>query len=560
MRRFTTDAARQRPASAVILSIGAASLVGALFAAAPAAVAQTIAAAPPPTGGLSPEAAQALAARLDELQAEVAELRAKLAANEAADHQAAAGKLAAAPPAPAQPTVAFSGPRPTFASADGQFSTTVHAVMQLDTAAYDQAPAGPVATDLRRSGPALGASAANVDSVRARDLKDGTVFRRARVGVDGTAFGDWEYRITIDFGGQGVENAGQLFETWVQYDGFKPARIRVGEFAPSVGLDDQSSVNATPFLERALAADIARSVAGGDSRIAAQVFAAGDGWLAAAAVTGRTVASLNTGTAAATAQSYADQLGYTGRIAVAPIRNADWLVHLGANGSYVARPANAGGPGATGAVTPAGETVTLTMTPELRVDATKLVNTGAIPARHAETLGAEFAVQRDNLLLEAEYQHIGVQRSDGLADPHFAGYYVSGTWVLTGERRAYNGATAAFDAVPVAHPFNPRHGGWGAWELAARYSDMQLNFQPGAPGTLQTGAAIRGGEETNLTAGVNWYPNSLARFMLEYQHVTIDRLSPAATASAASTVWLAPAGAQIGQSYDVWAVRSQFAF
>jgi hypothetical protein len=42
--------------------------------------------------------------------------------------------------------------------------------------------------------------------------------------------------------------------------------------------------------------------------------------------------------------------------------------------------------------------------------------------------------------------------------------------------------------------------------------------------------------------------------------VTIDRLSPAASASAASTLWLTPVGAQIGQSYDVFAVRSQFAF
>jgi phosphate-selective porin OprO/OprP len=112
----------------------------------------------------------------------------------------------------------------------------------------------------------------------------------------------------------------------------------------------------------------------------------------------------------------------------------------------------------------------------------------------------------------------------------------------------------------VRNPFSYRHGGWGAWELAARYSDMQLDFDRGAPGTLQAGASIRGGEEKNLTAGINWYWNPLARLMLEYQHVQIDRLSPASSANAASAIWLTPAGAQIGQDFNVWSVRSQFAF
>ena len=54
------------------------------------------------------------------------------------------------------------------------------------------------------------------------------MIRRARIGVDGTAFGDWDYRILLDFGGSGVENTGQFYEAWLQYNGLAPARIRVG--------------------------------------------------------------------------------------------------------------------------------------------------------------------------------------------------------------------------------------------------------------------------------------------------------------------------------------------
>ncbi len=48
--------------------------------------------------------------------------------------------------------------RPVFTSANGRFTVTAHTVMQLDTGAYFQAAPGPIATDLRRSGPALGAT------------------------------------------------------------------------------------------------------------------------------------------------------------------------------------------------------------------------------------------------------------------------------------------------------------------------------------------------------------------------------------------------------------------
>ncbi|THD79433.1 MAG: porin [Phenylobacterium sp.] len=534
-----------------------AALAALMCSAAPAALAQAVTTAAPQPSGISQEQALSLAARLDalekrndELEAQVSDLKAQVAAGEGAIREEVH----------AQPTVAFNGARPVFATADGKFTLTPHVVMQLDTASYDQADPGPTTADLRRSGPGLGGSASNVDLAHARNLKAGDLFRRARIGIDGKAFGDWDYRILFDFGGAGVENTGQLYETWVQYNGFKPAHIRIGAFSPSLGLEDQGSTNGMPFLERSTAVDLARGLAAGDTRTAAQLFAYDDRWFAAAAVTGRTIGVLNTGTATAVPQTFGDQLGYTGRFAGTPFRGPGWLVHLGVNGSYVESAPNGSGPGTNGVTPVTSGAVSFSDTPEIRVDATKLINTGNIPARHAETLGGEFAAQRENLLLQAEYQRLGVQRADGIADPHFSGYYVEGTWLLTGETRAYNVQTAAFDAPPVTHPFSFGHGGWGAWELGVRYSDSDLNYQPGAAGTLETGASIRGGEEKNLTAGINWYWNSLARVMLDYQRVRISRLSPASSATAASTIWFTPIGAEIGQSFNVWSVRTQFAF
>jgi phosphate-selective porin OprO/OprP len=484
-------------------------------------------------------------------QAEVEELRAQVADLKA---QTAAGLSVVRDEIPST-TVSLAGGRPTFATADGRFSATLHAVMQLDAAAYDQGAAGPAATDLRRSGPALGASASNVDLAHARQLKDGVDFRRARLGIDGTAFGDWDYRLTLDFGGTGVENSGQVYETWVQYSGLKPFKFRVGAFSPSIGLEDQGSTNGMPFLERPAVSDLARGLAAGDTRINAEAFANGDHWLISGAVTGRTVAVVSTGTAGATAQTFSDQLGFVGRLAASPWHGQDWLIHVGAHGSYVDRPASATGPATSGATPLTSYVIGFSNTQELRVDGTKLINTGAINARHADTLGLEFAAQKANLLLQGEYEHFDVQRADpGLADPHFQGWYVEGTWILTGEARRYNPQTAAFDAPPVARPFSLKSGTWGAWELGLRYSEIDLNFHEGAHGVAPTAEAIRGGAEQNFTAGVNWYLNPVVRFMLDYEHVHIDRLSPNAA------LYQTPVGAQIGQSYNAIALRSQFAF
>jgi phosphate-selective porin OprO/OprP len=499
---------------------------------------------------------EALTARDQALEAEVEQLK----QGQAVQTQTLAAQghdietvEAKEPPPPSVVSSMLSG-RPVWTSANGRFTLTLHTVVQLDTGAYFQPAAGPTNVDFRRSGPALGATAANVDLAHARNLKDGTDFRRARLGLDGTAFGDWDYRVLFDFGGSGVENSGQLYETWVQYTGFKPFRIRAGAFSPSIGMEDQASTSGMPFMERSVAEDLARGLAAGDTRLAAQVYGYGDTWLVSGAVTGRTIGVINTGTTAAVPQTFGDQVGFVGRAAFVPLHGDDWLVQVGAHGSYVDRPANGTGPAANGVTPLSGRVIALSNTQQLRVDGTKLLNTGNIDASHADTVGLEFGAQKSNLLVQAEYEDFGVARTDVHSNPNFTGYYIEGLWTMTGEPRTYNHQTAAFDAPIPAHPFSWDAGTWGAWELGARYSDMNLNYHQGVAGKAQPATGIRGGEEQNVSLDLNWYPNSVIKFMLDYEHVHIDRLSPNAA------IYATPVGAQIGQTYDALAVRSQFSF
>jgi phosphate-selective porin OprO/OprP len=521
----------------------------------------------------APPAADPREARIDQLESEVQDLAAEvqdLKRGQAAQIQTLSDVQAKEPPPPSVLTTLANGV-PSIKSADGRFTANFHGILQFDAGEYNQSSLGPLSTDLRRSGPALGASASNVDLTHARKLKDGDDFRRARIGVDGKAFGDWDYKLIFDFAGSGTEDAGQLYEGWIQYSGLKPVHLRVGAFSPSIGLEDQASTNGMPLLERSVVEDIARGFVAGDTRTAVELWGSGDHWLASAALTGRVIGVLNTGTATAVPQSYGDQLGFVGRLAGTPFHGEDWLVHVGVHGSYLIDPPNLTGPTATGlGVAPNAEVVAYSNTPELRVDGTKLLNTGNIPAKHASTTGLEFAGQKANFLFQTEYDYFTVNRTDVPSTPVFSGYYFEGDWVITGEPRVYNKATAAFDAPNVAHPFSFDGGGAGAWELAARYSDMDLNYHQGVAGKAPTPTAIRGGDEQNITLGLNWYPNQFTKFMLEVSEVQIRRLSPCTntgvgvantcTGTGSTGLWNTPVGSQIGQNFTDVAIRSQFAF
>ena len=467
-------------------------------------------------------------AQIDALQAKVDSLTGELQATKA---QVAA---VPAPPTLAQitPQVVAALPRPdtnvamkkgavSFASSDGAFSLALHGVMQLDAASYSQDKALPAA-------------------VTARDLNSGVNFRRARIGINGKLFSDFDYNLLTEFGGSGAEDAGRIQEAWLQYSRFDHIKFRVGAYPPLVGLEDAASTNAQPFLERPASTEVARSLAAGDLRMSAGVFGNGARWLYSLALTGNTVSTLNTQATGFTAASYDEQLGVAARLAGTPLRGRDWLVHVGVNYTGVIHPADAGAAAAV------RYPVQLRDRPELRVDGTRLIDTGALNARSASATGLELAGQYKGLFAQGEAFAYRVQRYNpaaGVSNPAFQGWYVEGGWSLTGEARKYNLQTAAFDGVTPRVNFDPQSGGWGAFELVARYSTLDLDDHEGA---ALAADRVLGGRQDIASLGLDWQLNADMRLVFEGQSVRIDRLNSA--------------GAQIGQKYNAFAVRSQFNF
>lgn len=472
---------------------------------------------------------EAMQRQLDGLATQLTEIRA-VQSTTAADIITL--KAPAKPPPPTSATASLANARPTLTSADGKFTVSLRSYVQLDAARYFQDDALPAA-------------------FTARDLNSGSNFRRARFGLEGRLFGDFDYNITYDFGGSGTEDPGRLYEASVTYTGLKPVRIKLGAWEQNAGLASAVSTSQMAFLERPTPSHLNRALAAGNARVGLAVSGngvlgdenegPGAGWFAHGAVTGGTISTISSAGGAST-QPFDEQVALIGRLAVSPFVDKTWRGHFGLNVQRVLEPADAG----VGAAV--RYTLQLRDRPELRVDGNRLVDTGAIDALGATSLGLEAGLTAGPVLVEGEWTRIRFDRRGPAlsGDPRFEGWYVQGGWAITGERRLYDPVEGRFSGFRPSQTFDLTKGTWGAFELAARYSVTDLNYNTGRSGAAAPLGGVRGGEQRITTLGANWYLNSALRLMLHWQQVEIDRLNAA--------------GAQIGQDYDAVAARAQIAF
>jgi phosphate-selective porin OprO and OprP len=498
-------------------AIHAAALASLLCSAAPAALAQAIPTANTQGSGISQEQALALSARLDALEKRNEELEQQildLKTASGANVQIVRDQVSA------QPTVTLSNARPTIATADGNFKFAIRSVVQFDAAHYSESP-----------------------RTAANDLGSGTNFRRARLGVEGTAWKDWNFGLWGEFGGSGGESA-ILNQAYLEYAGWKPfglgepIRFRIGAWATPSGLEDATSNTEELFLERAAIAELVRGFATGDGRTGVGATARGSRWYASALLSGKVVGVPST-------PELDQQSGFAARVAFNPIHGADYDVHIGANIQGILNPADTtAGPVSTRAVR-------LQERPELRVSGIRLVDTGAIASDGLTAYGLEGGGSWRNFYAAGEWYKVDVNREAvppavSAFDPSFSGWYVQGAWAITGEHHGWTNANGGFVGIRPAKPFDRSKGTWGAWEIAARYSVLDLNDHAGVFGKAAPAGGIRGGEQKITTVGLNWYPNSVVRFLLDYQWADVTRLNAA--------------GANIGEDVNVVSFRTQYAF
>ncbi len=166
--------------------------------------------------------------------------------------------------------------------------------------------------------------------------------------------------------------------------------------------------------------------------------------------------------------------------------------------------------------------------PEART-ASRWLDTGRIAgADWYEILAWEGVVNVGALQVVGEWQNLWLQRDDGTLpndnDLHFDGGYVYAAYFLTGEHMPWDRKTGQLDRIKPFENFflvttedGETGRGWGAWQVAARYSTADFTNQD-----------IAGGIGESVTLGVNWYWNQYARMQFNYIFGSISDHRPVA--------------------------------
>ncbi|RIL01654.1 MAG: porin [Proteobacteria bacterium] len=307
----------------------------------------------------------------------------------------------------------------------------------------------------------------------------GTDWRRVRLQLSGSMYERIGTKIEIDFAGGDAQLRDAFLELLkLPYAG----TFRVGHFKEPLSLDQLTSDSYTMFIERSVM----------------DAFAPGrnTGFMVQNAPLEQRMTwafGAFRETDDASGNGFSDDATYnlTGRVTGLPWYESEGerLLHLGVSASQRFRD---------------GTSARFRSRPEVRLGAPNYADTGSIPADDLQLVTPELALVYGPFSFQAEYTHAFVQADHGSEDADFYGLYAMASWFLTGESRPYKTGEGIFDRVAPAENFD-FHGGLGAWEVALRYSRLDLDDGDVDGGTLDDG-----------TIGLNWYLNPNVRTSFNY--------------------------------------------
>jgi phosphate-selective porin OprO/OprP len=328
---------------------------------------------------------------------------------------------------------------------------------------------------------------------------DSFAFRRVRPLLEGTAFESIDFRVMPDFAGSSFT----LYDAYVNFHYIQQAQLEVGKFKPPVGLERLQSATATMFIERAFPTQLVPS---------RDLGAMLQGEFANGFFTYQ-VGGFNGVRDGGTQDIDTDDgKDVAARIFLHPFRplENDWLdgFGVGVGGTW----------GRVDEQTPA----TYKLVPESGNFFAYRPAEGGFQAVSAE--GDRFrwspqaywyvgplGVLGEYVLSEQELRRdftAATGTPSEKADLRNTAWQVAASFVLTGEDASYKG-------VVPAQPFDPFKGTWGAFELAARFNELDFDndtFPVFANPALSVDRA------QGWTAGLNWYLNRWIRVMFDYDH------------------------------------------
>jgi phosphate-selective porin OprO/OprP len=346
------------------------------------------------------------------------------------------------------------------------------------------------------------------------DLQDGAQFRRLRIGARGTSFEVLEYSLGVDFA---LANQPSFLDNYLEWKELPLLQnIRAGHYFEPFSLERVTQNRNNTFMERSLVDTFAPA-----RNMGVMTYGNTENELATWAIGTFRTNSDNTGN-----DSFDSGQALTMRGTWLPWWDEEsdgrFYMHLGAAYSYrkafqnqvrfrntpeirKQQPASNFGP--VGPPSPPSNYINGVPGPFAPI----FVDTGNIKSDHFQIFDPEFALILGPLSLQSEYAFAIVDQPKG--EPLFFNAYMAQvSYFLTGEHRPYDRKLGIHKRLePFEDFFRVRtksqgvQNGLGAWEVAARYSNIVLNDKN-----------VQGNNLTDFTIGLNWYLNPYTRWKFNY--------------------------------------------
>ncbi len=355
-------------------------------------------------------------------------------------------------------------PSMTFKSADGRFEMHVRGRIMVDFGHVN-------------------------DDIGVQD-RTATEFRRARLGIEGKAWKDVKYKFEIDF----ADNEVDIKDAYIQYRGWKPVKITIGQFKEFVSLDEQTSSRHIAVMERAGITD----AFGFGRRIGIGFEGEWSGFGIQLGIHGGSDLSENEDN---------EGFAFSGRLFYnAKLGNDNGALHVGGSIRYRDLENDID-----------GADTRYRQRPFSHVSGTRYVSTGTIDYIKSDVFyGVELAAAIGPFWAASEFGWIQADVESGM-EPMFNGEssftnmggYIDVGWFITGESRPLKGGD--WGRPKVKNPLF--EGGSGAIAIVFRADYLDLN---------DFSAGVNGGEQISYIFGINWYWNRHTRVMLNYARTEVD--------------------------------------
>lgn len=361
--------------------------------------------------------------------------------------------------------------------------------------------------------------------------------RRARIGLKGKLYENYEFEVSADLAGPSNGNTSSVLDVaFLNINYFKQAQLRFGQFKMPMNIEKMTSANYTDFMERSYVNQFSPN----EDRGVMLWGIPKDGFTYALAV------SAGEGKNRNEKDSRVDDVEYLARGTVnfaQLMDNKDAIFHLGAAFSSTDISKTSSKNGDTTATSGFDTTNFLAGSNGVRTEGrgatfftfpTLLSVANVDNSIQRERTALEGIAAYGPVKLQAEWMKTNFQAdltTTRKFDADVNTWYAEALWLITGEKYADFYKEGAFGAIKPKNNFELGKEGMGAWEFGVRYSkfdasDFNNAFFKGAANTngvaIPISATASTYEADAWTAGIKFVPNPNTRFLINYVRTSFD--------------------------------------